>query len=135
MHLISTNLDPTDRQIRQFSSISFLVLPFVGWLWEASVPMLGGLTILGGFLVTIGFFAPSIVKPLFILVTILTTPIGWVLGEVVMVGIYLGVFLPIGLVFRLNGRDALAKRMAHDGESNWRKKTQPRGLNSYFQQW
>ena len=35
MQLVEINWNPTERQLRQFSSMCFIGLPFIGWLWGA----------------------------------------------------------------------------------------------------
>ena len=66
---------------------------------------------------------------------LVAAPIGMVVGEVAMLFIYLGIFLPIGIVFRVWGRDRL-KRKKPTGSvaSYWQEKEQPRTVASYYRQ-
>jgi hypothetical protein len=55
-------------------------------------------------------------------------------GELAMLLIYFGVFLPIGLLFRAAGRDALQRRFDPSQNSYWQAKKQPHDIASYFRQ-
>jgi hypothetical protein len=55
-------------------------------------------------------------------------------GELAMLLIYFGVFLPIGLLFRTAGRDALQRGFDRNRKSYWQVKKQPRDGASYFRQ-
>jgi hypothetical protein len=78
--------------------------------------------------------APKLAKPIFIGLMLVATPIGLVIGELAMISIYFGMFLPIGLFFRLIGRDALALKLDRNANSYWSAKKQPNGVRSYYRQ-
>ena len=65
---------------------------------------------------------------------LLALPIGIAVHEVTMAVMFFGVFVPLGLVFRLIGRDPLAKRIDRNAASYWLPKKQPRDAASYFRQ-
>jgi hypothetical protein len=77
---------------------------------------------------------PSVLKPVFLALTIVATPIGMVIGELAMLTIYLGVFLPFGLVFRIAKRDSLELRLDQSKDSYWQAKKQPVNIASYYRQ-
>lgn len=134
MALIEINCDPTDRQLRQFGVVSLFVLPLIGWLWGAERTTLGWLAVIGGVIAMIGWVWPRGVKPMFAGLTLLTAPIGIVVGEIALVLIYFGVFLPIGIVFRLQGRDALQLSTDLKTTTYWRTRAAPRDAASYYRQ-
>ena len=74
------------------------------------------------------------IKALFLALAIVATPIGMVVGELALLLIYFGCFLPIGLVFRLFRRDALQLTIDRQAESYWERKRQPRSAASYYRQ-
>ena len=57
-----------------------------------------------------------------------------VLGELGMLCVYFGVFLPIGIIFRLMRRDALQLKTARSSTSYWQPKSQPRDATRYYRQ-
>ena len=61
-------------------------------------------------------------------------PIGWTVSQVTLLILYFGLFAPIGLVFRLMGRDALERRRRPGIESYWTPKPAPANVRSYFKQ-
>jgi hypothetical protein len=134
MRLLELNRHPSDRQLRQFGLISLAALPLVGWIWGASgatmlVLLIAGLLVAAGSLIL-----PKLVQPLFVGLMLIAMPIGLVVGELAMVAIYFGVFLPIGLAFRLVGRDALNLRRNRKASSYWQEKQQPSNVANYYRQ-
>ena len=134
MKLVEINWKPTQSQLRQFSVICALAMPVIGWLWGADDFFLKCLAGAGLLVAIIGCAFPAIVKPIFLVLTIVTIPIGLVVGELAMLLIYFGVFVPIGLLFRAIGRDALDRKFDSNLNSYWQAKQQPRNVTSYFRQ-
>lgn len=134
MSLIDANWSPTDRQLRQFGVICLFALPIVGWVWGANPRLLGILALVGAGLAAVGWIAPRAIKPVFVVLMVLAIPIGWVIGELAMLLIYFGLFLPIGLAFKLIGRDALALKLNRGAATYWQEKAKPRSPSSYYRQ-
>ena len=128
------NLRPTDRQLRQFGAICFVALPVVGWLWGGSWPAIMWLAIAGGLLAVTGLVVPAILKPIFLILTVVAFPIGLVVSEIVLAIVYFGIFMPVTIIFRLLGRDALELKPMREQSSFWRPKKQPSGVGSYYRQ-
>jgi hypothetical protein len=135
MKLIDIQWQPTDRQLRQFGLITFAVLPLLGWLWGGSPQLIETLAIIGSVVAGVGLILPQSLKYLFIGLSVAATPVGLVVGELAMLLIYFCVFLPIGIVFRLTGRDSLQLRGPRSRQSYGEAKPQPASLKSYFRQW
>lgn len=116
------NWNPTRKTLGEFSEFGMFFLGMVlaplalgrgetaiaAGLWSAAV---------AGRLV--GIFKPSWLKPVFVGMSVLTWPIGFVVSHVVLILIFALVFTPIALVFRLIGRDALHRRFDRGAESYW----------------
>jgi hypothetical protein len=134
MKLIEINWTPPNRQLRQFAVICLFVLPLLGWFWGGGYQVVGGLAGLGALIAVMGVAMPQSVKPIFVALTIVTAPIGMVLGELAMGLIYYGVFLPIGVIFRLQKRDRLKRTMNPNTPSYWQKKKPPKDVASYYRQ-
>ena len=134
MKLIQANWNPAPRQLRQFAATCLIVAPLLGWLWGVSenvmIAMVGGGLLIG----LVGFALPKTVQPLYLTLMVITTPIGIVLGELAMLTIYFGLFLPMGLIFRLLRRDALQLQLDRDRPSYWQPKPQPKHITSYYRQ-
>lgn len=135
MKLVEMNWKPSDRELRQFGLIALAAFPLLGWMWGAGPLLLKILAAVGAVLAILGFIAPVAVKPVYIGLCLVTMPIGLVVGEIMMALVFYGVFLPIGLVFRVMGRDALQLQLERAAPTYWAAKKKPNGAASYFQQW
>ena len=134
MSLIDINWNPSSRQLRQFGVACVLALPLIGWLWGLAGQTIGILVVIGCLLCVIGFAFPSLLKPVFVGLTVLVAPIGIVVGELTMLIIYYGVFLPMSIVFKILNRDALQLKIQLDRKSYWQSKKKPSSVASYFRQ-
>lgn len=134
MKLVQINWSPDRRQLRQFGLFSLLALPGLGWLWDAPLPVMNGLLAAGTTAALVAVFKPQWLKLPFIGLSLITIPIGLVVSELTLLMMFLGVFLPIGMVFRMARRDSLQLR-AVPASSYWRPKARPRGAASYYKQW
>lgn len=134
MRLIEINWTPTARQLRQFGLICAVALPLLAWLWGGGLWLIGAFLAAGGLLGCIGLWQPNRLRGIFLAMSIVATPIGLVIGELALLCIYFGVFLPIGLAFRILGRDALQRTIDRGRESYWEAKKQPRDAASYYRQ-
>lgn len=108
------------------------VLPFLGWLWKVGDSGLIILLMIGAIMAVLSFAWPHAVKPIFIGLMLAAAPIGIVVSEVAMLLIFLGVFLPIGLIFRLIGRDALRRKYDMSASTYWESKREPETVSSYY---
>lgn len=134
MSLVEINWKPTDRQLRQFGLTCVVALPALGWLWGGNGPVIGSLAAIGTALAAASFVRPQSVKPVFLALTIVTAPIGIVVGELSMLLVYFAVFLPMALVFRLLKRDALQRLFDRQAASYWQTKDRARSPASYYRQ-
>ncbi len=134
MKLVEVNWNPTNSQLRQFGTICLFALPLIGWIWGAHATALMWLGGTGLALAVLGLVAPKAIKPVFLALTIAATPIGIVLGEIAMLLIFFGVFLPIGLIYKMMNHDPLQRKLDRDATTYWQDKPQPRNVASYYRQ-
>jgi len=134
MAMFDFNFNPSNRQLRQFGAICLIAVPLVAWLWTNSVLIAAWAGAVGVALCCIGFFAPKLLRPVFVGLTIVTMPIGMVVGEVAMLVLYFGVFLPMSLVLRIVGRDSLRRRSQTNRESFWQERKTSTSIRNYYHQ-
>ncbi len=134
MAMFEINTNPTDRQLRQFGLLCIVALPAIVWMWGGSSQLIQAAAFLGTTLGLLGLAAPHLLKPVFVGMIFLTLPIGLIVGELIMLMIYFGLFLPMALVFRIIGRDVLQRRSSRDADSFWQPRTPPRSVRKYYQQ-
>lgn len=135
MNIVEINWAPTARQLRQFGLLCLIGFPLLGWIWSAGAQAIIWLAGIGFGLAVTGLIAPRALKPVFIGLMLIALPIGMVVSEVVMLLIYFGVFLPIGICFRLMKRDALKRTLDRSCRSYWEVKEAPKNAGSYYRQW
>lgn len=142
MKLIEFNWNPTDRQLKQFGLAALIFLPLFGWivtgkprtLDAANIPVIGGLAAAGLCLAIQALRKPQSIRLPFIALSLITLPIGMVVGEVVLFVVYSLIFVPVGLFFRIIGRDALERKIDHRASTYWKPKPHPKDVRSYYRQ-
>ncbi len=143
--IVEINWKPTDRILRQFGFIAvgaFGALAASAWTRRL---MFGGLgvrrlevaSVLAA-LAVISLVAslthPRANLPLFLGLTLVSYPVGFVLSYAIMAVLFYGVFAPIALIMRLARRDPLHRRADRAAASYWIR-VEPRGdAKSYFRQ-
>jgi len=133
--LVEMNWDPPPRQLRQFGALCAVVLPALAWrVWGGNSTAVLVAGALGLAAAVTGWFAPRALKPVFIALSLVALPIGRILAEVAMLLMFCLVFLPIGLVFRLAGREGLHLRLDRSATTYWQPKLQPKSVASYYRQ-
>lgn len=134
MALIETNWDPTARQLRQFGGLCLVSFPLLGWLWSGNLTVVSALAGLGLLVAITAYVYPKGISPFFVGLMLITAPIGMVVGEVAMFLIYMTVFLPIGMLFRITSRDRLRLKIDRHATSYWQAKRPPKSVGSYYRQ-
>ena len=128
---------PSSRVLRQFAA---LILVMFGGLavWWGVVRDQVGLATVFGIVATVvgplGLIAPQAVRPIFVAWMVIAFPIGWTVSRVLLAVVFYGLFTPLGLLFRLIGRDRLQRVRRHDRDTYWRSKTQPTEIRHYLRQ-
>ncbi len=135
LKLVEINWAPSPRQLRQFGVLCVFVLPLLGWLWNVNAYGLAIMLLVGSLVAVLSFVWPAAVKPIFVGLMLAAAPIGMVVGELAMLLIFLGVFLPISLIFRLMGRDALRLKVDRTATSYWQPKNEPKHVSSYYRRY
>ena len=134
MKLVEINWNPSARQLRQFGVICLFAIPLIGWMWNASLNLIAVLLAIGLAIAVLSLLIPKAVKPLFLGLSIIAIPIGMIVGELAMLLIFFGVFLPIGLVFRLQRRDSLQRQFDRNADTYWQAKERPASTVDYYRQ-
>jgi len=83
----------------------------------------------------IGWAVPATMRVLYLGMSHLGLPIGFVVSLVILTAVWYLVFTPIGLVLRLAGYDPLGRRFEPQRDSYWvERRTQP-AVQRYFRQY
>jgi multisubunit Na+/H+ antiporter MnhG subunit len=81
----------------------------------------------------LGLVKPAAIRPIFAAWMGVALVIGAVVSRLILAALFYLVFTPVGLLFRLIGRDELRLRRI-DTESYWTEKERPRDVRSYLRQ-
>lgn len=121
MALIDLNLQPSKKDLTFFAifgvascSIMALVLYLLNRTTAPQV-LLG----IAAVLIISRVISLKLTHWIYIVATVAAFPIGWVISHLVMAIIYYGILTPLGLFFRLMGRDPLQRRLDPDAKSYW----------------
>lgn len=145
--MIDLNFDPDEKTLRQFGFIAlvgfsaiaalawFELLVFAtGWLGEARETVAYSFLGVGGFAALLSLVYPKANKPIFVCLSILTFPIGFVLSYVIMGTLFFLVITPIGLLVRLFAEDPMHRAFEADSDTYWSDCRADRPQESYFKQ-
>ena len=144
--MIELNLRPDDRTLRQFGFIAlvgFGIVAALAWneklifsmgLGEARPIVAGVFAGLGAYSLVLGLIWPKAVLPVYLGLTIIAYPIGFVLSHVIMGTLFFLIITPTGIMFRILGKDPLDRKWDPDAESYWIDSAPPRPKESYFRQ-
>ena len=129
---------PTARTLRQFAACwlaAFLFLGLSQYHFKHR-PHLGLVLIGGALLLGIpGLLRPKWVRPIFVGWMVVAFPIGWIVSMLMLLLLYFAVFAPMGLLFRLIGRDVLVRRSTPGRETFWVLKRSAVDVRQYFRQY
>ena len=143
---IELNLHPDERTLRQFGFIALVGFGFVAaiaWyevlifsfgLGAAREPVAYGFAGLAAVSLFFSLVVPKANLPVYLGITILTYPIGFVLSYVILAILFYGIIAPIGLLLRAFGSDPMERRILPDADSYWHDAPAGRSRSSYFKQ-
>jgi Saxitoxin biosynthesis operon protein SxtJ len=125
--------NPPPRMLRQFAALFAAVSGILGvtqWWWDRPVlaAVLAGLGVAVGLA---GWLRPQALRWLFVGWVVLVFPIGWLVLHACLAVVYFGILTPMGLIFRLRGRDALQLKPHPENDSYWQDKPEQPVANYY----
>ncbi len=144
--VIEVNWKPDTRTLRQFGFIAVVGFGFVGaiaWfevlifafgLGAAKVPVVAVCAGLAGVAGVFSLVSPRANLPIYLAITILSYPIGFVLSYVILGVVFYLIIAPIGVVLRLFGNDPLERGILTEAETYWVDAPPPRASETYFKQ-
>ncbi len=134
--MIAPSWDPSVRQLRQFAVACLPGSALVGYgvaRWTSSAAVVYVFVALGLAALVVGLARPTALRPLWVVMTALTVPVGWLASQIVLRALFFGVMTPLAIAFRWLGRDHLQLRKPR-GESYWRERTARADPVGYFRQ-
>ncbi|MBA7687093.1 hypothetical protein ES703_95553 [subsurface metagenome] len=138
MSLIEVNWYPSRKELRNFGTIALIasalialllyVLKGLGIQWAAII-FAAGLTIFLSSLISL-----KLTRMIYLGLIMVTLPIGWAVSFALLASFYFLLLTPLGLIFRLIGRDPLRRKFDSTANSYWLPRRGPDSLDRYFHQ-
>ena len=122
MSVVEINIDPSRRQLNQFGFIWMGFVAFFGVIafFKLRSPSLAsGLWVAAVVVPVVGWIFPRFMRWVFLGMSYLAFPIGFVVSHVVLAVVYYLVLTPIGLLTRLFGYDSMKRRFDPEAKSYW----------------
>jgi len=138
MSLVEINWNPEKKELRKFGLIAVMVLSTAGiilrfgfgvagiWAW-----MLAGA---GLCICLISLVSAKAARLIYLGMTLAALPIGFVVSILLMGIFYFLVLTPVGLIFKLLGRDLLNRRFPPDAATYWSPRQNISDKERYFHQ-
>ncbi len=131
------DFQPETKKLRQFAALWLVVFGSLavwkGW-WQGNISIGAILAVLATTVGIAGLIFPARIRIVFVGATILAFPLGWLISHVLLALLFFGLLMPVGLAFRLAGRDPLLLKRPRGGESYWLPKPRPTNIRAYFNQ-
>jgi hypothetical protein len=138
MSVVQINTDPTRRQLKQFG---FIWMGFVAFFGAVAFFKFGNPSLARGVWVAavvvpvVGRIFPRFMRWVFLGMSYLAFPIGFVVSHVVLAVVYYLVLTPIGILTRLFGYDSMRRRFDPEAKSYWVERSAAAGGSKrYFRQ-
>ncbi len=138
MALLKINWHPTHKELRDFGKVALIAtvlislllwgIKGVGFKWTLPISAVGLIIFVAS------RTSEKLTRIIYLGLTMLTLPIGFVVSFILLAAFYYLVITPIGLVFRLIRRDPLRRKFDNATDSYWLPRPPTRSLNRYFQQ-
>lgn len=134
--MLAPSWHPNHKELRQFAIISlfgfglFGVIAYFRFQWITAAYVLW---IVGALTCLVGVISPGAILPVYVLLMAIALPIGWVVSNILLLALFYLVMTPLGLFFRLIGRDPLRRGKPAE-DSYWLVHEQRSAGASYFRQ-
>jgi hypothetical protein len=137
MGMFHVDHHPSRRQLAVFGIAWFLFFAVVGTivlLKISSLPAASTIWTLAVAVPLAGCVFPELLRLVYVGMTYVAMPIGWVVSHVVLALVYYLVLTPTGLLMRLFGYDPMRRRFDPAAKTYWIPREQPEDVGRYFRQ-
>lgn len=138
MSLININWNPADKDLRNFGRIAIIASLLVAILLYAikglALKWCAIIVVLGFFIFLCSILSTNLTRWIYLGLTLITFPIGMVVSFVLLAVFYYLLITPVGLFFRLTGRDILQRKFDASAGSYWHPRRPAGNIKRYFNQ-
>jgi len=132
----NVDVRPTRRDLVVFGLVLPVAVVLVGFVAgrHGGTTVRSAVWIVGGAVALAYAVVPAVRRPLYVGMSRLTAPIGWVVSHLVLVLVFALVVTPVALLVRLVGRDPLARRADPGVATYWVARQRDPDPRRYFRQ-
>lgn len=137
MSLVSFPWNPDRKTLAEFSEAGMFVFGMLLAplsLWRGKPNAAIAYWTLAVAMRLLGLINPSLLRPMFVAMSLVAWPIGWVTSHLALAIVYYGVFAPTALFFRTIGRDPLNRRLDRSARTYWEDHRRTDDLKRYLRQ-
>jgi hypothetical protein len=138
MSMIEINWNPSRKDLRIFgigALVASAIISAVLYFFKGIELQWISILIAVGFAIFLSsIISVKVTRMIYLGLSLVTLPIGWVLSFIMLAVFYYLIVTPIGLIFRLTGRDPLCRKFDSTTKSYWKKRKSPDTLDRYFHQ-
>lgn len=136
--MLSINWSPPTKQLKSFAALWFpLFFLFLGTILAINLNAWSETKIVWAFCFGIsflGYFLPSLIRPLFVGLLVITFPIGWIVSHLFLLLIFYLVITPLGFVMKIKKHDPLNLKMPKE-PSMWKEIEAIKDPSRYLKQY
>jgi hypothetical protein len=137
MSIIRIDFHPSRRQLAVFGAVWLVFFATVGGIVHYRGGSWAAVAILwtvGAVVPAVGWLYPPLMRIVYVAMACAAFPVGFVVGQVALAGVYYLVLTPTGLLLRAFGYDPLNRRFDAQAETYWTRRTSERSVDRYFRQ-
>lgn len=138
MSLIKINWNPSDKELQSFGAVAIAATLLISVVLYAAKGLAIGWC---GLIVGLGFFiflssrlSVKFTRRIYVFMVLVTFPIGTTISFILMATFYYLLLTPVGLFFRLIGRDALQRKIETSAKTYWQPRRHHDKIERYFNQ-
>ena len=138
MSLVEIDWNPKSKQLQSFGKIAIvasIVIALLLYLLKGIAVQWVLIVFCFGFIIfIISLISLKLTKLIYLGMILATLPIGFVVSLILLSVFYFLLLAPLGLIFRLIGRDPLCRKLDPNAKSYWLSRQTPKGPEQYFHQ-
>jgi hypothetical protein len=139
MSLIEINWYPKHKELRNFAIIALiasLLIASILYVVKGVRIQWAAIVVAAGFAIFLSsFISLKLTRIIYLGLILVTFPIGWAISMILLTAFYFLLLLPLGLFFRMLGRDPLCRKFEPEAKSYWLTRREPDSLDRYFHQY
>ncbi len=138
MSIIEIDFNPDRKKLRDFGIVAIIasiaLSLFLYFFKHFAIHWILIIIGAGLFIFLSSLISLKLTRIIYLGLTFLTYPIGYVLSYLVMGIFYFLIITPVGFIFKLAGKDPLQRKFDYAAKSYWLKRQPPDKLDRYFHQ-